>query len=144
MIRSFGASLNLSARLGRSSNPTKKYIPFKNQYALGPNYSFAVYSSNLSTCTRRALQLTKNPVLRTKRSSQPARGLRTHTSNHGKSNRQRMFVLLAKGVKLVRIPLIILSVFGLGYNQGIMEYARNPEKQQVRNALKPFPSLFSP
>jgi len=43
-----------------------------------------------------------------------------------------MFVLLAKGVKLVRIPLIILSVFGLGYNQGIMEYARNPEKQQLQ------------
>jgi hypothetical protein len=44
-----------------------------------------------------------------------------------------MFALLAKGVKIVRIPFIVLSVFGLGYNHGMMEYARNPEKQEVRN-----------
>ena len=48
-------------------------------------------------------------------------------SNQG-TNRMK---LLAKGLKLIRIPVLIISVYGLGYNQGIMDYARNPEKKRV-------------
>lgn len=39
--------------------------------------------------------------------------------------------LLAKILKLVRIPVLIISVYGLGYNQGIMDYARSPEKKKL-------------
>jgi len=133
MIRSHSTSFNMCARLGRFPRPAKNYTHFKNQYALGSHYSVLVSSSSLSTCTRRALRLTKVPMLRTPKLAQPVRGIKTHTGNQGKSRRQRMFALLAKGVKIVRIPFIVLSVFGLGYNHGMMEYARNPEKQEVRN-----------
>mmetsp|Transcript_10511 Transcript_10511/g.19623 ORF Transcript_10511/g.19623 Transcript_10511/m.19623 type:complete len:120 (+) Transcript_10511:47-406(+) len=44
--------------------------------------------------------------------------------------RNSRVALFAKGLKLVRIPVLIISVYGLGYNQGIMDYARNPDKKR--------------
>ena len=49
--------------------------------------------------------------------------------------RSSRVALFAKGLKLVRIPVLIISVYGLGYNQGIMDYARNPDKKRVRNEI---------
>lgn len=37
---------------------------------------------------------------------------------------------LVTTVKYVRIPFLVLSVFGLGYNQGILDYARDPESKE--------------
>ena len=36
----------------------------------------------------------------------------------------------ARFVRIVRIPAIILGVYGLGYQQGIIDYSRDPDKKQ--------------
>lgn len=38
--------------------------------------------------------------------------------------------VLARIVRYVRIPVLVASVYGLGYQQGIIEYARNPDEVQ--------------
>jgi hypothetical protein len=55
------------------------------------------------------------------------------SSSHTVPRSNRVVALFAKGLKLVRIPVLIISVYGLGYNQGVMDYARNPDKKRVRN-----------
>lgn len=58
---------------------------------------------------------------------------RTKAQHSGSSHtvpRSNRVALFAKGLKLVRIPVLIISVYGLGYNQGIMDYARNPDKKR--------------
>jgi len=85
----------------------------------------------MSTFSRIAFQIPRHSALQKVRFSQPIiRSIQTHTISY--SRRKRAIALLAKGIKIVRIPFIILSVFGLGYNQGIMEYAKDPEKMKVR------------
>lgn len=40
---------------------------------------------------------------------------------------------IARALKLIRIPFLVGSVYYLGYNQGLLDYSRNPV--DVRNAL---------
>jgi uncharacterized membrane protein YhdT len=54
-----------------------------------------------------------------------------HIDNSHSLQRTNRVALFAKGLKLVRIPVLIISVYGLGYNQGVMDYARNPDKKRV-------------
>ena len=131
MIRS-GASLNMRVRLSRISTSRTITSPFKNQCALlGSHNSAIIYRSSMSTFSRTALQIQRHSVLQKMRFSQPIfRSIQTHTISNAR--RKRAIALLAKGIKIVRIPFIILSVFGLGYNQGIMEYAKDPDKMKVR------------
>jgi len=85
----------------------------------------------MSTFSRIAFQIPRHSALQKVRFSQPIiRSIQTHTISY--SRRKRAIALLAKGIKIVRIPFIILSVFGLGYNQGIMEYAKDPEKMKLK------------
>jgi hypothetical protein len=132
MIRS-GASLNMRVRrLGRISTSQTITSPFENQCALlGSHNSVMIYRSSMSTFSRTALQIQRHSALQKMRLSPPIfRSIQTHTISDAK--RKRAIALLAKGIKIVRIPFIILSVFGLGYNQGIMEYAKGPDKMKVR------------
>ena len=133
MIRS-GASLNMRVRLSRISTSRTITSPFKNQCALPGSHNSAtgiIYRSSMSTFSRTALHIQRHSVLQKMRFSQPIfRSIQTHTISNAR--RKRAIALLAKGIKIVRIPFIILSVFGLGYNQGIMEYAKDPDKMKVR------------
>lgn len=54
-----------------------------------------------------------------------------HIDTSHSLQRTNRVALFAKGLKLVRIPVLIISVYGLGYNQGVMDYARNPDKKRV-------------
>ena len=43
------------------------------------------------------------------------------------------WILLGRAVRYLRIPFLVVSVYGLGYQQGIIDDSRNP--QQTRGAL---------
>jgi Zn-dependent protease with chaperone function len=45
--------------------------------------------------------------------------------------RQQMWKLAAKALKMIRIPLVVLSVYQIGYHQGIVDYARNPNAKRA-------------
>lgn len=59
------------------------------------------------------------------------RSIRTHHQNEETKQKKRIIFWIGKGLKIIRIPFIVMSVFGLGYNSGISEYARNPEKKKL-------------
>jgi len=42
----------------------------------------------------------------------------------------KKFRYLATGIKIIRIPFLVLSVYYLGYQQGIIDYSRNPVKKR--------------
>lgn len=48
------------------------------------------------------------------------------------STRQLRWKIFARVVYYLRIPFLVLSVYGIGYQQGIMDYAREPETMQSR------------
>jgi Zn-dependent protease with chaperone function len=50
----------------------------------------------------------------------------------GQNTRQLRWKILARVVYYLRIPFIVLSVYGIGYQQGIMDYSREPETMQSR------------
>lgn len=37
---------------------------------------------------------------------------------------------MARGIKYVRIPFLVLSIYGLGYQQGIVDYSRDPAAKE--------------
>ena len=50
----------------------------------------------------------------------------------GQNTIQLRWKILARIVYYLRIPFIVLSVYGIGYQQGIMDYSREPETMQSR------------
>ena len=46
--------------------------------------------------------------------------------------KQLRWKILARVAYYVRIPFLVLSVYGIGYQQGIMDYSREPESMQSR------------
>jgi Zn-dependent protease with chaperone function len=55
----------------------------------------------------------------------------TKTSNTNTNTRTQTWILrVAKTIKFIRIPFLVLTVFGVGYNQGKIDYARDPEGEK--------------
>jgi hypothetical protein len=48
------------------------------------------------------------------------------------NTRQLRWKIFARVVYYLRIPFLVLSVYGIGYQQGIMDYSREPETMQSR------------
>jgi len=70
----------------------------------------------------------KNPVLRKHVrdfSSKGANDEKTKSSTLSNS-----FWYLAKILKIIRIPILVVAVYSLGYQQGIVEYSRNPDEKR--------------
>lgn len=53
------------------------------------------------------------------------------TSNAAKTQRLKWRVL-ARLAYYARIPFLVLSVYGIGYQQGIMDYSRDPTRMEIK------------
>lgn len=64
------------------------------------------------------------------------------TSTISPRSRQRVnWKLVARILKITRVPVLVVAVFGLGYQQGTIDYASNPsrkEKELLRSVLADF------
>jgi len=57
---------------------------------------------------------------------------RQQTQGNKNTQGQNRWKAIARFVKYTRIPFLIVSIYGLGYQQGIVDYSRDPlEKQEV-------------
>ena len=55
------------------------------------------------------------------------------TSTKAKPNAGRgKWWYISNGIKIVRIPFIVLSVYHMGYHQGLMDYSREPAKKKAQ------------
>ncbi|KAL7519011.1 hypothetical protein ACHAWX_003813 [Stephanocyclus meneghinianus] len=53
------------------------------------------------------------------------------TSNADATTHKLKWKLLARIVYYLRIPFLVLSVYSIGYQQGIMDYSRDPKKMEA-------------
>lgn len=53
------------------------------------------------------------------------------TSNASATTQKLKWKLLARIVYYLRIPFLVLSVYSIGYQQGIMDYSRDPKKMEA-------------
>jgi hypothetical protein len=53
------------------------------------------------------------------------------TANTNATTQRLKWKLLARIVYYLRIPFLVLSVYSIGYQQGIMDYSRDPKKMEA-------------
>ena len=123
----------------------------RNSYAsFNPVFGHFNFSNVTATATRANLILGHVPLILVRHSRQSHNGPNLAASSSSTSQiptpqnssqvgaRLNNWKRFARVVKYSRIPLLVVSVFGLGYNQGIIDYSRDPEakkKQLLSQAL---------
>eukprot|EP00956_Cyclotella_meneghiniana_P021615 scaffold39524_cov62-Cyclotella_meneghiniana.AAC.4 len=82
---------------------------------LGPRLGYPLYS------------ITKSSPFST---SSAALSTKSTASSSNNTRRVQYYRLLARLAYYARIPFLVLSVYSIGYQQGIMDYSRDPKKMQ--------------
>jgi hypothetical protein len=100
---------------------TKSKFVTVNTYSFASNFSLKAWYRRYHVSTSNQPPLQPAPP-NTDSSSRSSGGIRGTTVVFWRR--------LATAVKYVRIPFLVLSVFGLGYNQGLLDYARDPEAKE--------------
>ena len=71
------------------------------------------------------------------RSASKQVNMRSATKNAKKKREQALWKILATMVKIVRIPVVVYSVYALGHQQGMIDYAHNPDakKKEILHSI---------